>query len=172
MTTIYFYTEVGFKGEVSDAVEEDQADLATIGFLKRAKSMKVSGGLCVVFKETGFKDDFELFREGEYKNLDAFSEAISSVRVVKGGLGNPKITIYEKEGYRGVERTLTAATPNLNVFKMNDMVSSHKVTNGAWCLYEKEDYKGDRIVALAGDELPKYESIGFDNTASSLKPYQ
>ncbi|KAJ1211563.1 hypothetical protein NDU88_006921 [Pleurodeles waltl] len=171
MTIIHFFAEEGCEGISSEGVTEDLPNLASIGFLKRVKSMRVSGNPCVVFKEGDFKGEFELFREGDHDSLGEFSEAISSVRVVKGGLRDPEITVYEHVNYGGKAATLTSPTPNLNSYEMNNMISSHKVTKGAWRLYQKEDYEGARFVALAGDNQASYCRIGRNDTVSSLKPY-
>ncbi|KAJ1211929.1 hypothetical protein NDU88_007280 [Pleurodeles waltl] len=172
MTTIHFFAEEGCKGASSGPVKQDVPNLSSVGFLQRAKSLRVSGNPCIVFKEKDFKGNFALFQEGDCDSLGEFSEAISSVRVVKGGLRDPEITVYEHINYGGKATTLTSPTPNLNSYEMNNMISSHKVTKGAWRLYEKEDYDGSCIVALAGDNLDSYLSIGWNDTVNSLKPYK
>ncbi|XP_077323517.1 epidermal differentiation-specific protein-like [Lithobates pipiens] len=169
MNTIELFQFPDFKGD-SVSIKKDNADLATVGFLNKAESLKITGEPWFVFSEANYRGKFRVFKEGNYNSIPTFEKTISSVRHVKGGLHNPKITLYEGSCYRGREVNLDRPTDSLRPYKFNNKASSHNSVSGAWILYDGEFYTGDQIVTLAGDEISDYYKFGWNNEVSSLKP--
>ncbi|XP_077323516.1 epidermal differentiation-specific protein-like [Lithobates pipiens] len=169
MNTLELFQFPDFKGS-SVSIKKDTADLATVGFLEKAESLKITGEPWFVFSGTNYGGKFGVFKEGNYNSLPGYEKTISSVRHVKGGLHNPTITLYEGLSYGGESINLERPTDTLRPYKFDNKVSSHKYVSGAWILYEGEFYTGNQIVTLAGDEIPDYRKIGWNNKVSSLKP--
>ncbi|XP_073472509.1 epidermal differentiation-specific protein-like [Aquarana catesbeiana] len=169
MNTLELFEFRDFKGD-SVSIQQDTADLTSVGFLKNAESLKISGQPWFVFSEAGYRGKFRCFKEGNYNSIPAFQKNISSMRLVKGGLYNHKITVYEHINYGGKSINLDRPTDSLNPYRFDNMVSSHKSVSGAWILYAGEFYTGDQMVALAGDEIPDYRTLGWNDKVSSLKP--
>ncbi|KAM5125678.1 epidermal differentiation-specific protein-like [Mantella aurantiaca] len=154
----------------SVSIHQDDPDLRNVGFLKKAQSLKVSGDPWVVFSEQCYKGNFRCFKQGNYSSIPAFDDMICSVRHVKGGLYNPKITLYEDVNYKGREVPLGRPTDSLKSYGFDNMASSHKVESGAWILFKMEFYRGDQMVALSGDSNPNYDTSGWNDVTSSLRP--
>ncbi|XP_077323515.1 epidermal differentiation-specific protein-like [Lithobates pipiens] len=167
MNTLQLFQFPDFKG-ASVSIKKDTADLATVGFLNKAESLKITGEPWVVFSGTNYRGDFRVFKEGNYNSIPGFK--INSVRHVQGGLHNPKITLYEHIHYGGESIDLERPTDSLRPYKFDNKVSSHKFVSGAWILYEGEFYTGKQIITLAGDEIPDYRKIGWNDKVNSLKP--
>ncbi|XP_072270099.1 epidermal differentiation-specific protein-like [Pyxicephalus adspersus] len=153
-------------------ISSDNPDLSSIGFLNKARSIKVHGDPWIVFTEKHYKGKFECLKPGNYNSIPAIEKNISSVRCVNGGLYSYKITVYEHIHYGGRAVTLTEAADTLKSYDFDNMISSHKVAHGAWILYNKEYYNGNQMVAVAGDEIPNYLPLGWNDKVSSLKPVE
>ncbi|XP_077323142.1 epidermal differentiation-specific protein-like [Lithobates pipiens] len=169
MNTIELFEFPDFKGS-SVSITEDIADLKSVGFLKKAESLKITGEPWFVFSGADYRGKFRCFKEGNYNSIPEYEKIISSVRRVKGGLYNHKITLYEHIHYGGESINLERPTDSLKSYRFDNMVSSHKSVSGAWILYAGEFYTGDQMVALTGDEIPDYRTLGWNDKVSSLKP--
>uniref|UniRef100_A0A8C5MA34 Beta/gamma crystallin 'Greek key' domain-containing protein n=1 Tax=Leptobrachium leishanense TaxID=445787 RepID=A0A8C5MA34_9ANUR len=169
MASIELFSQRDLKGD-SVSVGADNPDFTQIGFNDRTKSMRVTGGEpWVVFEHINYKGDFKLYKPGDYNSLPGFEEKISSVKVVRGGLDGPEIRVYEHINYGGREVILTKNQENLGSHGLNDQISSHKVIGGAWILYEHAQYQGNKMVALAGEEVDNYGHLGWNDKVSSLQ---
>lgn len=169
MNTLELFEFPDFKG-ASVSIQRDNADLTSVGFLKKAESLKINGEPWFVFSEVNYRGKFRCFMEGNYNSIPAFQKNISSVRHVKGGLYNHKVTLYEHIHYGGKSISLDRPTDSLNPYRFDNMVSSHKFVSGAWILYDGEYYTGNQMVALSGDEIPDYRALGWNDKVNSLKP--
>ncbi|KAM4808001.1 epidermal differentiation-specific protein-like [Rhinophrynus dorsalis] len=168
MSRIELFEFPDMKGD-SESLVADSPDLSLLGFHKRAQSLRVIGEAWIVFTDLKFQGDFAVFKEGIYSSIPGFSKSISSLRIVKGGLYEPKITLYEHINYGGRVQPLTKDADSLKPYGLNNMISSHKVDKGAWVLYEGEFYTGKTMVTIAGDNVPDYTKIGWNDKASSVK---
>ncbi|XP_075435546.1 epidermal differentiation-specific protein-like [Ascaphus truei] len=172
MSGLELFEDPNFKGDTGAiSLHESTPDLATKNFLNRTSSLRVTGDPWIVFTEINYRGDFQIYREGKHALIPEFDNKIASVKVVKGGLSTPKITLYEDIHYKGKEKILTQALPSLGSAGMDHMISSHKVQSGAWLLYQQEHYEGASMVAVAGDNQPDYRCIGWNDKMRSLKPY-
>uniref|UniRef100_A0A8C5P6H6 Beta/gamma crystallin 'Greek key' domain-containing protein n=1 Tax=Leptobrachium leishanense TaxID=445787 RepID=A0A8C5P6H6_9ANUR len=141
MSKLELFAEVDMKGE-SVSVSADTPDLTSVGFLRHAKSLRVYGeDPWIVFSDINYRGDFRAYKEGEYNSIPGFENMISSVRVVRGGLYDPEITVYEHIYYGGKSLNLKKNAQDLSTHGMNDMISSHIVHRGAWLLYEDKNYQ-------------------------------
>ncbi|OCT73362.1 hypothetical protein XELAEV_18036346mg [Xenopus laevis] len=154
----------------SHSLQADSPDLSTVGFLKRAQSLRVIGDPWIIFTETKYQGDFTYYKEGTYNSIPHFANKISSVRVVPGGFFTPKITVYEHVNYEGKMVTLEKSADSLKPYQLDDMASSHKTQHGAWILYEDEYYRGKKMITVAGDHVPNYVPLGWNDKVSSVKP--
>ncbi|XP_075042035.1 epidermal differentiation-specific protein-like [Mixophyes fleayi] len=168
-TTLELFEEPDFKGNPI-SLHGDVPDLSANGFLNEASSMRITGDPWVVYKGKNYGGDYQVYKQGNYSSIPEFNNQIASVRVVKGGLYNPKITVFEHIHYGGKTATITHAERSLKPYEMDNMISSHKVESGCWILYEKENYQGRNMITLAGDEVADYRSIDWNDKVNSLKP--
>ncbi|XP_077334612.1 epidermal differentiation-specific protein-like [Lithobates pipiens] len=171
MNTLELFEFPEFAGE-SVSIEQDTTNLADVGFLKKAQSLKINGEPWFLFSENGYKGKFRCFKPGNYSSIPSFQKNIGSARRVKGGLYNPKITLYEHIHYGGRPVTLEKPTDSLQSYGFDNTASSHKQVKGAWILYSGEYYTGEQIVALAEEDIPNYCHLDWNDKVSSLKPVQ
>uniref|UniRef100_A0A1B8XYD8 Beta/gamma crystallin 'Greek key' domain-containing protein n=1 Tax=Xenopus tropicalis TaxID=8364 RepID=A0A1B8XYD8_XENTR len=162
------FSEPNLKGD-SVKLKADSGDLSSVGFLKRAQSLRVVGDPWIVFTGTQYQGEFTHYKEGSC-NIPGFANEISSVRVVPGGILTPKITLYEHIKYGGRAVTLEKAAESLKSYGFDNMISSHKTESGAWILYDGEHYRGSRMVTVAGDRVPNYVPLGWNDRVSSVRP--
>lgn len=174
MNYIQLYSKVNFSGD-SVRITKDTPDLASDpnNFSKLAMSLTVSGDPWVVYTENNAKGDYRLFKEGDYDTLHLFSNNISSLRKVKGGLSDPDIVLYDAINHGGNPLTLTAETPTLSAYGWEKKPASLKVTKGAWQLFAADncDPEADNVAVLSGDDLANLQTIGWFHKICSLKPY-
>ncbi|OCU01525.1 hypothetical protein XELAEV_18007316mg [Xenopus laevis] len=168
MSTIELFEFPDMKGD-SHSLTDDTPDLAQFGFLKRAQSIRVIGEPWVVFTDSKYQGQYAVFKEGIYSSIPGFSKSISSTRIVKGGLYEPKITVYEHINYGGRAQVLLKDADSLKTYGMETMVSSHKVDKGAWVLYQGDFFTGKTMVTIAGDSVPDYTKIDWNDKANSVK---
>ncbi|KAE8633781.1 hypothetical protein XENTR_v10002090 [Xenopus tropicalis] len=174
MSTLELFEFPDMKGD-SHSFTADAADLATVGFLKRAQSLRVIGEPWIVFTDLKYQGKYAVFKEGIYSSIPGFSKSICSTRIVQGGLYEPKITVFEHINYLGRAQDLGKDADSLKTYGMESMISSHKVAKGAWVLYQGDFFTGATMVTIAGDNVPDYTKIGWNDKVNSVKaitPYQ
>ncbi|OCT73372.1 hypothetical protein XELAEV_18036355mg [Xenopus laevis] len=167
--TLELYALPNLKGD-SHSLQADSPDLSTVGFLKRAQSLKVIGDPWIVFTGTKYQGEFFNYKEGTYNSIPSFANKISSVRVVPGGFFTPKITVYEHINYGGKMVPLEKSADSLKPYLLDNMASSHKTHSGAWILYDGDHYRGKKMITVAGDQVPNYVPLGWNDKVSSMKP--
>ncbi|XP_018430226.1 PREDICTED: gamma-crystallin B-like [Nanorana parkeri] len=167
MNAIELFEFPDFKGDPC-FIDHDFTDLKDVPFLKKVLSLKVHRDTWIIFSETDYKGEFSCYKAGSYSSLSGFDSKIRSVRCVKGGLDNHKITLYEEETLGGEEVTLQVSVDSVKSHGFGKKALSHKVVSGAWVLYSRENYEGGHMVTVAGDKVDKYDD-SFKNV-NSLKP--
>ncbi|XP_073472654.1 epidermal differentiation-specific protein-like [Aquarana catesbeiana] len=171
MNALELFELPDFKGDFV-SIEQDTKDLTSVGFLQRARSLKVHGDPWIVFTGISYEGKFKCYLEGSYPSIPALEKKISSVRVVRDGLYNPSITLFEHIYYGGKTVTLEKAANSLKPYGFDNMASSQNNVSGAWILYSEEYYKGEQKVTVAGDDIPDYHKFGWGDKVSSLKPLE
>ncbi|XP_075429173.1 epidermal differentiation-specific protein-like [Ascaphus truei] len=172
MNRIELFDDPNFKGiNGAISVRESTPDLTVHSFMKRASSLRVTGDPWIVFTEINYGGDFEMYEEGKHAVIPEFHNKIASVKVIRGGLSTPKINLYVDKDYKGAVTTLLDTQPIISTSGMDNKISSHKVESGAWILYDKEHYQGKMMAAVAGDNVPNYATIQWDDKLKSLKPF-
>ncbi|OCU01524.1 hypothetical protein XELAEV_18007315mg [Xenopus laevis] len=168
MSTIELFEFRDMHGD-SVSLSADSPDLSLVGFLKRAQSLRVFGEPWIAFTDLRYKGHFVVYKEGSYNSIPSVSRLISSLRIVKGGLYEPKITLYEQANYGGRAQVLQKDADSLKPYGLYKLISSHKVEKGAWVIYEGEFYTGNTMVTIAGDTTADYGKTGWCYKASSVK---
>ncbi|XP_073472726.1 epidermal differentiation-specific protein-like [Aquarana catesbeiana] len=169
MSSLELFELPNFKG-ASVSIKQDTGDLTSNGFLQRARSLKVIGDPWIVFTGTSYTGEFNCYAAGPHSSIPAFEKKISSVRVVKGGLNTPTITLFEDIHYGGKTVTLEEAANSLKAYGLDNMASSQKNVSGAWILYSEDHYRGEQKITVAGDDIPDYHALHWGDKVSSLKP--
>ncbi|XP_029448454.1 epidermal differentiation-specific protein-like [Rhinatrema bivittatum] len=164
---IVAYEHPDYKGLCREFTS-DIRDLREVGFGDCIASLKVIGQPWVAYEHPDFGGWLREYEEGEYPNIEKH-DSISSVRLITDDLKNPQITLYEHPNFQGKSKTFTMET-NLTCDYFNDMASSHIVERGAWILYQHSNRRGWRVLARAGEKLPDYGIIGFQDRASHIYP--
>ncbi|XP_059818533.1 epidermal differentiation-specific protein-like [Hypanus sabinus] len=168
MSKIILYENPDFTGKQKEFVNDVQ-DLAVENFTNAVRSIRVIGRHWVVYDGTNFKGDFKVFGPGDHGKLDYLDRAISSLRLVKENLLNPEIVLCEHVDYGGMTRSIKETTDDLSKSGFDNLVSSHKVKEGVWILYQDLNQKGPRLITFQGDEWTDYRQFGWNDKLSSVK---
>ncbi|KAJ1122294.1 hypothetical protein NDU88_000788 [Pleurodeles waltl] len=167
MNQITVYSGKGFVG-LYRIFTTDVPDLKKENFNNCIASVKVVGQPWVMFDLENYKGQFSALEEGEYSSF-GLSGRISSLLLISEDLNDPQITLYEHIREKGKRMVLTRET-NLFFGSMNDTVSSHRVQRGAWLLYENMQKSGRCVLARAGQYVPDYGHIRFNDKLSHVYP--
>uniref|UniRef100_A0A8C1T5P6 Beta/gamma crystallin 'Greek key' domain-containing protein n=1 Tax=Cyprinus carpio TaxID=7962 RepID=A0A8C1T5P6_CYPCA len=129
------------------------------GMLRKVHSCKVIRGIWRLYKDPDYSGDHYLLKEGEYRNLNAGCDSISTT--------SAPIQLYEKVNFEGRNFETTGDCPSLDHCGITE-VRSCKVLSGVWDLYEGPDYTEPRH-SLQNLEYLNPEAWGAsDNTAPAL----
>jgi hypothetical protein len=138
----------GFQGrEVT--LRAETRDFNDIGFNDRASSMIVRSGRWEVCIDSDFRKECRIFEPGEYRNLERFTNAISSAREVGGGRGRDDdrgegrgrgrggeqqaaVLLFDGSDLRGRSLALNGDAANLSDQGFNDRVQSMVIQSGNW----------------------------------------
>lgn len=167
--SLQLFKETEYK-EKPVIIKKNTPNLSTLGISGNARSLTVSGDPWIVYSGKNYQGKFKCFTAGNYSPLSSWVNEIKSVRVVRDGLDNPRITLYEDVDYDGRAVLLKERVDSLNTHDFEKKTLSHKVTQGAWILYSNDTFGGDKWVTLKGDEVPNYSDINWENKLCSLKP--
>ncbi|XP_072892619.1 epidermal differentiation-specific protein-like [Hemitrygon akajei] len=169
MSKIILYDELDFNGSHKEFAD-NISDLADEIFSDAARSLKVHGQHWVAYTEAKFRGKFKVFGQGDHESLGELDQKIRSLRLVKEDLKNPEIILYEHVDYQGSSRSIEETVNDLTRAGFNDLVSSHKVKQGVWILYQDMNLTGERLITFKGDQWPNYVPLGWNDKLSSLKP--
>ncbi|KAM3936638.1 epidermal differentiation-specific protein-like [Leptodactylus fuscus] len=156
-----------YSGEnLSGANDIITSDASYFGTISSVKSLRVEGGIWVVFSEANYMGDFAVYQKGDYKSALKINK-IRSIRELSGTLQNHVIKVYEQTKYSGQEHIIKDPE-NRN---LTHSAMSHKVESGVWILYDGYGYTGNKIVSIAGDHVPEEAAVGLNGQVKSLKAY-
>ncbi|XP_072356515.1 epidermal differentiation-specific protein-like [Scyliorhinus torazame] len=171
MSKIVLYAGANLIGnwkEFADNVPDLGAEL----FAKTVRSLKVERKPWVAYKGTRFTRDFVVYGPGEHPILGPMDTQVQSLRLVKEELGNPHIVLYAAVHFGEPSRDIEEDINDLVKGGFPDLVSSHKVKQGVWILYEGLNYSGKHLITFQGDEWADYRQLGWKDKVSSLKPFK
>ncbi|XP_072356518.1 epidermal differentiation-specific protein-like [Scyliorhinus torazame] len=169
MNKVVLYDGANLNGNWKEFTD-NVPDLGAQFFANNARSLKVIGKHLVAYKGTRFTGDFVVYGPGEHPVLGPMDKQIQSLRLVKEELGNPHIVLYEAVHFDKQSRDIEEDINDLVKGGFPDLVSSHKVKQGVWILYEGLNYSGKRLITFQGDEWADYRQLGWKGKMSSLKP--
>ncbi|XP_051787024.1 epidermal differentiation-specific protein-like isoform X3 [Erpetoichthys calabaricus] len=169
MNKIIVYEHGDFRG-LSKEFTRDVPNLVSENFNDCISSLKVIGMPWVAYEHTDYQGRQILYEEGQYPSV-AMNDTFSSLKIITDNLDDPFISLYEDVNYGGRRKDITTET-NLCFADFNDKASSHIVQRGAWVLYEDVNRGGRQIVARAGERMPDYGALNFNDKLSSLRPLQ
>jgi hypothetical protein len=182
------YSHPDFRGRPV-TVAGNEANLNDRGFNDRASSMIVRSGRWELCEHVNFGGRCVVVGPGEYRNMDQFSDRVSSVREVadrgredqgrrdyaredqgrrdygRREQGAP-VELFSGPRFQGQNLPLGRDSKDLNEFAFNDRAGSVVVYEGTWTFCQDVRYKG-RCMTL---EPGRYEHMrGMDNQVSSVK---
>ncbi|XP_038654766.1 epidermal differentiation-specific protein-like [Scyliorhinus canicula] len=169
MGRIVLYDQTNFNGNWKQ-FEYDVPDLAVDMFVKTAKSLKVEGDHWVAYQGNNFTGEFVVYGPGDHDQLGSMNEQIVSLRLVREKLGNPNIVLYQDVNFNGQSRDVEEEVGDLKKGGFPALVSSHRVKEGVWLLYEGVRYTGNRLITFKGDQWANYIQFSWNDKLSSLKP--
>lgn len=187
------FTDVEFRGRPVTLVGSTP-NLFDRGFNDRASSMIVQSGRWELCEHVNFGGRCVAVGPGEYRNMDQFSDRVSSVReLVDPGRGYPgqweqgrhdqdrgeygqryderrdqggNIELFSDARFRGERLQLDRDSRDLNEFAFNDRAASIVVHSGTWTLCQDVRYRGQCITLEPG----RYRHLrGMDYQISSIK---
>ncbi len=185
------YTDSNFSGQPL-TLRGSTPDLAPLGFNDRTSSLIVRSGTWQLCEHANFQGRCMTFERGEYRALDGFNDAVSSVREVNGGGRDGRderddrggrrgerddergygqrreaIVLFSKSRFGGAKLELhNNEVRTLDRYDFNDQAGSVIVNEGRWELCEHADFGGRCIVLEPG----RYERLDdMNNQISSLR---
>ncbi|KAJ1122288.1 hypothetical protein NDU88_000784 [Pleurodeles waltl] len=167
MNKITVYEHPNFQG-LHRTYTADVPNLVNESFEDTISSAKVVGQPWLMYEHPNYKGWFIALEEGEHPATEMTDKA-SSLKLITEDLNNPKITVYE-HGYCSGNSSVVTHESNLMFGNINDKISSHRVQNGVWLLYEHPNRGGRYIVAKAGEYLDDYSITGLNDQISHLYP--
>ncbi len=186
------FTGAGFQGREL-TLRSETPDLTQFGFNDRASSMIVRSGRWEVCVDSEFRNECRVFEPGEYRNLDRFSNAISSAREVDGGRGRgdgrgdgrgegrgegrgngrggdqgPSALVFDGGDMRGRSLALRGEVANLTDQGFNDRIQSMVIESGNWEFCVHFNFGGECRVFGPGE----YRNLDrtFNRAITSARP--
>ncbi|XP_040213274.1 gamma-crystallin 1-like [Rana temporaria] len=174
MGKIIFYEDRDFQGK-SYEVYSDSRDLSY--YFNRCNSIRISTGNWMLYEFPNFQGNQYYLRNGEYPDFQhwmGFNNSIRSCQLIPQHQGSFRLSIYEKEDFKGQMREFTEDCPHVfSDFNYNDIYSCN-VFEGYWIFYEEPNYRGRQYYLRPG-EYRKYTEWGAENPKIGsficVKPY-
>jgi hypothetical protein len=82
-------------------------------------------------------------------------------------VGSASLTLYDDIDYKGPALELATDTPNMDLLKFNDRVSSVRVHGGQWQFCVDWQYKGH--CSIIDKDSPNLTRFGLNNRVSSIR---
>ncbi|XP_072132729.1 epidermal differentiation-specific protein-like [Mobula birostris] len=168
MSKITLYEKPDFTGEDQDFVD-NILHLTVRKFDNTARSIRVIGQHWVAYAGKNFTGAFKVLGPGDHAYLGELDQKILSLRLVKEDLKNPEIVLYEHVNYKGQSRSIRETTNDLRRAGFENLVSSHKVKEGVWILFQHANLCGERLITFEGNEWPNYCDFKWNDKLSSVK---
>ncbi|QJR15447.1 beta/gamma crystallin-related protein [Usitatibacter palustris] len=181
------YEGANFSGR-SIALRNDTANFENIGFNDRAASVYVVSGVWEFCNDAYYRDSCRTFRPGEYGDLGALTNRVSSGRLLNvgqpgwGPSGGPRtdpgnewwnagrgdVQLFDRQDFQGFLANLTNTAPNFEPLGYNDKVASLIVRRGTWEFCSDANFRG-RCQTFGPGEYRRITG-GQDDAFSSARP--
>jgi hypothetical protein len=175
------YVDINYRGQ-SAVIRDDTPNLASTGWNDAISSMRIPNGeTWEICQESDYKRHCQQL-SGNVADLRAmgWNDRISSLRRIDGAGGRDRqrrgntdastgVTVYVNPNFGGQSTFLRGATPNLVPYRINDKVSSIRITTGeTWEVCQDSEYGGQcRMLSASVADL---QSMGWNDRISSLRP--
>jgi hypothetical protein len=175
------YADINYRGQ-SATLRNDTPNLASTGWNDAISSIGIPDGeTWEICQDSDYRQCRQL--SGNVADLRAmgWNDRISSLRRIDntGARDRPRdswetyngtgVTVYVNPNFGGQSTLLRGATPNLVPYKVNDKVSSIRITSGeAWEVCQDRDY-GSQCQVLSAS-VADLRTMGWNDRISSLRP--
>jgi hypothetical protein len=175
------YADINYRGQ-SAMFRDDTPNLASAGWNDAISSIRIPNG-----------ETWEICQDSDYRRncqqlsgnvadlrTTGWNDRISSLRRTDNGGargrqrswnadGGTGVTVYANANFGGQSTFLRGATPNLVPYKINDKVSSIRITSGeTWEVCQDSEYGGQCQMLSAS--VADLRSMGWNDRISSLRP--
>ena len=160
----------------------DIGNFQSIGFNDRAMSLMVHSGTWEACTDSEFRGQCRVFEAGAHRNLDRFTNQISSLRQIEGDRGQGQgrergrgrgrdrdqgVMLFDATDLRGRSVALRSDANTLVPMGFNDLTQSMVIRGGSWEFCQHTDFRGQCRVFGPGE----YRSLGrnFQRSISSAR---
>ncbi|XP_040213284.1 gamma-crystallin 1-like [Rana temporaria] len=163
MVKIVFYEDRNFQGR-SYECNSDSSDLSS--YFNHCNSIRVENGNWILYEHPNYRGHQYFLRKGEYPDFQqwlGYNDSIRSCRLTPQHRGPFRLSVYEKEDFKGQMMEFTEDCPRVyEQFRYNDIHSCH-VHDGYWMFYEEPNYKGRQYYLRPG-EYRRYTDWGASSS--------
>ncbi len=158
----------------------DVGNLNSVGFNDRAMSLVVHSGRWEACVHADFQGECRVFDAGPHRNLDRFTNQISSLREIESDRGQDRgrgrgrdrerghsAMLFDGPDLRGRSISLRDDTNNMVPLGFNDRTQSMVIRGGTWEFCQHSDFRGQCRVFGPGE----YRNLdrGFSRAISSAR---
>ena len=158
----------------------DIGNLQSTGFNDRAMSLVVNSGTWEACTDSEFRGQCRVFEAGAHRNLDRFTNQISSLRQLESDRGQGRergrgrgrdrdqgVMLFDGTDLRGRSVALRSDANTLVPMGFNDLAQSMVIRGGAWEFCQHTDFRGKCRVFEPGE----YRGLGrnFHRSISSAR---
>uniref|UniRef100_A0A8C5P5Z5 Beta/gamma crystallin 'Greek key' domain-containing protein n=1 Tax=Leptobrachium leishanense TaxID=445787 RepID=A0A8C5P5Z5_9ANUR len=153
MSSLNLFPEKNMKGN-GVCLRENTPHLADKGFCNQAMSLQIVGrDPWVVFDLKNYGGDFNCY-EGDHHSIPNIQKQISSAKIMRGGLEDPKLIIYQGENCTGRSITVDEEKKHFDGYDFPGKAASAEAVSGSWILYEEKNLRGKKRIIIAGERTP------------------
>ncbi|CAJ1078994.1 gamma-crystallin M2-like [Xyrichtys novacula] len=165
MGKIAFFEDKNFQGRTFEC-SSDRSDLRS--YFSRCNSIKVESGCWVLYERPNYTGNQYILIPGDYPDQQwwmGYNDSIKSCRAIRNVYGNSwKIRFYDKQDFGGQSAEYVNDCPSIyDDIKVQEIYSC-VVMDGAWVLYEQQNYHGHQYFLEPG-EYHSYTDWGATSPA-------
>lgn len=145
-------------------VRADVSNLQSLGFNDRAMSLVVHSGRWEACTDADFRGECRVFDTGQHRNLDRYTNQISSLRQIDGERrdergrgrgrnrgGEHSVMLFDSPDMRGRSVALRSDANTFVSLGFNDMTQSMVIRGGTWEFCQHSDFRGQCRVFGPGE---------------------
>ncbi|XP_069839582.1 gamma-crystallin-3-like isoform X2 [Dendropsophus ebraccatus] len=159
---IIFYEDRNFQGR-SYECNSECPDLSS--YFRRCNSIRVESGNWILYEHPNYRGHQYFLHRGEYPDFQqwmGYNDSIRSCRISPQHQGSFRITLYEKEDFRGQMMEFSEDCPHVyERFRYND-IHSCQVHDGYWMFYEEPNFRGRQYYLRPG-QYRRFTEWGASN---------